>query len=229
MIRIDMSEYMESHSVSRLIGSPPGYIGYEEGGQLTEAVRRRPYSVILFDEIEKAHPDIFNLLLQVLDDGRLTDSQGRSVNFANTILIMTSNLASDKIAEWPNKNTSKLKDSVMIEVRNHFRPEFLNRLDDIIIFTRLNEEELIKIIDLQLAEAATLVAEQGIQVNFDQSIKELIKSQGYDPAFGARPLKRAIQSLILDELSNAIISQEIKSGSQVTLKADKNKIKLIKQ
>ncbi|MFW5853208.1 MAG: ATP-dependent chaperone ClpB [Patescibacteria group bacterium] len=229
MIRIDMSEYMESHAVSRLIGSPPGYIGYEEGGQLTEAVRRRPYSVILLDEVEKAHPDVFNLLLQVLDDGRLTDSQGRSVNFANTIVIMTSNLASDKIADWPDKDTAGLKTTVMTEVRTHFRPEFLNRLDDIIIFTKLNDEELDKIIDLQLAEAATMVADQGIKVEFNKSVKELVKRHGYDPAFGARPLKRAVQTLILDELSNAIINQEIKNGSQVTITADKDKVKLIKK
>lgn len=204
MVRIDMSEYMEKHSVSRLIGAPPGYIGHEEGGQLTEPVRRRPYSVVLLDEVEKAHPDVFNLLLQVLDDGRLTDNHGRTVNFANTIISMTSNLPGD-------------------EYKTHFRPEFLNRIDEIVTFTELSEEVLKEIADIQLRQVvADVKAERNITLNVDKKVKEHIIKVGYDPAFGARPLKRAIQTELLDELAMALIEDKFHDGDTVhaTLKGD---------
>ncbi len=225
MVRIDMSEYMERFSTSRLIGSPPGYVGYEEGGQLTEPVRRRPYSVILLDEVEKAHPDVLNLLLQVFDDGRLTDSQGRTVNFSNTIIIMTSNLGSDIISEWNGKDEEKLRGEVLKIAGKHFKPEFLNRLDDIILFHRITKEQLDKIVDIQLKESIEqLKKEKGIELIVEKSAKDLLVKVGYDPAYGARPLKRAIQQQLLDELALKIIDGEIKDGSKVKVIAKNDKM-----
>ena len=225
IVRIDMSEYMEKHAVSRLIGAPPGYVGYEEAGQLTEPVRRRPYSVVLFDEIEKAHPEVFNILLQVLDDGRLTDSQGRVVDFSNTIIVMTSNLGSDIIYEWDGKDSKDLQSRVMKRVLQHFKPEFINRIDDIIIFHRLSEEDLKQIVDIQLQNVAKeLQQERRITLVVDDSAKKLLAKEGYEPAFGARPLKRAIQRLLLDELAMQIIEGKIKDGDKVVVKAKGDKL-----
>jgi ATP-dependent Clp protease ATP-binding subunit ClpB len=218
MIRIDMSEYMEKHTVARLIGAPPGYVGYEEGGQLSEAVRRRPYSVVLFDEIEKAHHDVFNVLLQVLDDGRLTDGQGRTVDFKNTIVIMTSNLGSPIIQEYfMDGHTDKsshqaMEDKVMAELKRHFRPEFLNRVDDVIIFQSLDEEELARIVDIQLEKLKKRLAQQQLTLDVDAAAKKLLAKEGYDPQFGARPLKRAVQEHILNPLSMRLLEGEFKPG-----------------
>ncbi|MCA9349505.1 ATP-dependent chaperone ClpB [Candidatus Saccharibacteria bacterium] len=216
MIRIDMSEYMESHSVARLIGSPPGYVGYEQGGQLTEAVRRRPYQIILFDEIEKASPDIFNILLQVLDDGRLTDGQGRVVNFTNTIIIMTSNLGSSYIQDWDGQNFAALREEVIDIAKKQFRPEFLNRLDDIVIFERIDQENMAEIVRVQLDRVAKQIRQaRDIQLTFDDGTEKQLAETGYDPAFGARPLKRLIQSEILDLLALEIIDGRVKEGDKV--------------
>jgi ATP-dependent Clp protease ATP-binding subunit ClpB len=193
MVRIDMSEYMEKHAVARLIGAPPGYVGYEEGGQLTEAVRRRPYAVILFDEIEKAHPDVFNILLQILDDGRLTDSQGRTVDFRNAVVIMTSNVGSQRILEQAGEDWEVIEAEVTQALREQFRPEFLNRVDDIIVFHPLGEEHIERIIDLQLARLRKLLADRKLTLELTDDARRTIATEGYDPAFGARPLKRAIQ------------------------------------
>jgi ATP-dependent Clp protease ATP-binding subunit ClpB len=248
MIRIDMSEYMEKHTVARLIGAPPGYVGYEEGGQLSEAVRRKPYSVILFDEIEKAHHDVFNVLLQVLDDGRLTDGQGRTVDFKNTIVIMTSNLGSPIIQEYfmdggyaresvadssskGGKNVSRaltsrshqdMEDKVLAELKKHFRPEFLNRVDDVIIFQSLDESELARIVDIQLGRLEQRLAQQNLTLDMDAAAKKLLASEGYDPQFGARPLKRAIQEHLLDPLATKLLAGEFKPGEKikVTVKDD---------
>ena len=191
MIRIDMSEYMEKHSVSRLIGAPPGYVGYDQGGQLSEHVRRKPYSVVLFDEIEKAHPDVFNVLLQVLDDGRITDGQGRTVDFRNTVLIMTSNIGSQFIL---NEDNAEQREALVTEaLRGHFRPEFINRIDEIVIFDRLNRGDLTSIVDLQLERVRKRLAAQGLGLALSEVVKEFVGNQGYDPVYGARPLKRAIQ------------------------------------
>ncbi len=216
--RLDMSEYMEKHAVARMIGAPPGYVGYEEGGQLTEAVRRRPYSVILFDEIEKAHPDVFNILLQILDDGRLTDSKGRTVDFKNTVLIMTSNLGSSAIPENPLVD-STAKDRVLEALKNHFRPEFLNRIDDIVVFTQLNKEALAGIIDVQLRRLHKLMKEKNLTIELDDSAKALLLQEGYDPAFGARPLKRAIQTMIQNPLAVKLLGGEIESGDNIKVSA----------
>jgi ATP-dependent Clp protease ATP-binding subunit ClpB len=216
MVRIDMSEYMEKHSVARLIGAPPGYVGFEEGGQLTEAVRRRPYSVLLFDEVEKAAPEVFNVFLQFLDDGRLTDGQGRLVDFKNTIIIMTSNIGSNWIQE--ENDEKEIKKRVNEALKAHFRPEFLNRIDDIVIFHRLADSQLGKIVDIQLAAVCKRLAEKHIQLNLTDAAKMLIAKEGYDPAFGARPLKRAIQRLVLDPLARQVIAGEIPEGSTVTVK-----------
>jgi ATP-dependent Clp protease ATP-binding subunit ClpB len=224
LIRIDMSEYMEKHAVSRLIGAPPGYVGYEEGGQLTETVRRRPYSVILLDEIEKAHRDVFNILLQILDDGRLTDGQGRTVDFKNTVIIMTSNLGSDLISNWDGKNKKTMKNNVMTEVRNHFQPEFLNRVDNITIFHRLSKEDLRKIVDLQLKEVESYLKEKNIDIVFDDIVKDYLTEIGYDPVFGARPLKRVIQNKILDTLALEIIEEKIKEGEKIKTELKKDSI-----
>jgi ATP-dependent Clp protease ATP-binding subunit ClpB len=225
MIRIDMSEYMEKHTVARLIGAPPGYVGYEEGGQLSEAVRRKPYSVILFDEIEKAHPDVFNVLLQVLDDGRLTDGQGRTVDFKNTIVIMTSNLGSPIIQEYfMDGHTHKsahqaMEDKVMAELKKHFRPEFLNRVDDVIIFQSLDESELARIVDIQLGRLEQRLAQQNLTLDVDAAAKKLLASEGYDPQFGARPLKRAIQEHLLDPLATKLLAAEFKPGDKIKVSA----------
>ncbi len=227
MIRIDMSEYMEKHSVSRLIGAPPGYVGYEEGGQLTEPVRRRPYSVILLDEIEKAHPDVFNILLQILEDGRLTDSQGRVVNFSNTIIIMTSNMGSDLIAEWDGKDEDKLRHDVMEIVSKYMRPELLNRIDETVIFKRINKEMLDKILDIRLREVTKFLEEEkGLKLNITKEAREFLLREGFDLVFGARPLKRAIQRHVLDEIAALIIENKIKDGDSVQVGYDKKTDKL---
>jgi ATP-dependent Clp protease ATP-binding subunit ClpB len=221
MVRIDMSEYMEKHTVARLIGAPPGYVGYEEGGQLSEAVRRRPYSVVLFDEIEKAHPDVFNVLLQVLDDGRLTDGQGRTVDFKNTIVIMTSNLGSPIIQEYflDGKTSASarqtMEDKVMAELKRHFRPEFLNRVDDVIIFQSLDEEELSRIVEIQISHLEKRLAQQNLTLDVDTAAKKLLAREGYDPQFGARPLKRAVQEHLLNPLSLRLLDGEFKPGDKI--------------
>jgi len=223
MIRIDMSEYMEKHSVARLIGAPPGYVGYEEGGALTEAVRRRPYQVILFDEIEKAHPDVFNVLLQVLDDGRLTDGQGRTVDFRNTLIIMTSNLGSEYLVNQPEgEDSEQVRDQVMAVVRSHFRPEFLNRVDEIILFHRLKREDMGQIVDIQLQRLMKLLADRKITLKLDDKAKEWLGQKGYDPAYGARPLKRVIQKYVQDPLAELILQGKIREGDTVKITADSN-------
>jgi ATP-dependent Clp protease ATP-binding subunit ClpB len=223
MTRVDMSEYMEKHSVARMIGAPPGYVGYEEGGALTEAVRRRPYQVILFDEIEKAHPDVFNVLLQVLDDGRLTDGQGRTVDFKNTILIMTSNAGAQYLAEQPEgADVEDVRGPVMNEVRARFRPEFLNRIDEIILFKRLAREQMGAIVDIQLQRLEKLLATRNITIELDQRAKTELARRGYDPAWGARPLKRAIQKDVQDPLARLILEGAIKDGDGVRVSFDGN-------
>ena len=217
MIRIDMSEYMEKHTVARLIGAPPGYVGYEEGGQLSEAIRRKPYSVVLFDEIEKAHPDVFNVLLQVLDDGRITDGQGRTVDFKNTVIIMTSNIGSQFIMEeGSSENRTR---TVMEALRQHFRPEFLNRVDEIIIFDRLTEDDLKHIVEIQLGRLTKRLEQQKITLELSDSAKQLIAREGYDPVYGARPLKRAIQKEILDPLSIDILEGKVREGQTIHVDA----------
>ncbi|MDQ4079232.1 MAG: ATP-dependent chaperone ClpB [Gemmatimonadota bacterium] len=217
MVRIDMSEYMEKHAVARLIGAPPGYVGYEEGGQLTEAVRRRPYSVVLFDEIEKAHPDVFNILLQILDDGRLTDSQGRTVDFRNTVIIMTSNVGSSFILERGTRDWAEVEQTVTTELRRQFKPEFLNRVDDIIIFHPLGIEQLDQIIDLQLRRLEKLLAERKMTIELTPEARRMVAEEGYDPAFGARPLKRAIQRLIQNPLALAVLEGRFGEGDHVVV------------
>ncbi|PYK13841.1 MAG: Clp protease [Verrucomicrobia bacterium] len=217
MVRIDMSEYMEKHTVSRLIGAPPGYVGYEEGGQLSEAVRRRPYSVVLFDEIEKAHADVFNVLLQVLDDGRITDGQGRTVDFKNTVIIMTSNIGSQYITEEESKEARRRL--VTDALRAHFRPEFLNRVDEIIIFDRLSEDDLKKIVEIQLGRLSKRLEQQKITLKLSDSAKELLAHEGYDPVYGARPLRRTIQKEILDPLSIDILEGKVREGQTVHVDA----------
>jgi ATP-dependent Clp protease ATP-binding subunit ClpB len=222
LIRIDMSEYMEKHSVARLIGAPPGYVGYEEGGALTEAVRRRPYQVVLFDEIEKAHPDVFNVLLQVLDDGRLTDGQGRTVDFRNTLIVMTSNLGAEYLVQQSEgEDTDKVRDLVMAEVRAHFRPEFLNRVDEIILFHRLKREHMGRIVDIQMQRLQKLLEDRKIALTLEPKGREWLAEKGYDPAYGARPLKRVIQKSVQDPLAELILSGKIKDGEKVTISAGK--------
>jgi ATP-dependent Clp protease ATP-binding subunit ClpB len=222
LIRIDMSEYMEKHSVARLIGAPPGYVGYDEGGALTEAVRRRPYQVILFDEIEKAHPDVFNVLLQVLDDGRLTDGQGHTVDFRNTLIVMTSNLGADFLVNQPDgEDSDVVKDQVMAVVRASFRPEFLNRVDEIILFHRLRREHMGRIVDIQMARLGKLLEDRKIAITLDPKAREWLADKGYDPAYGARPLKRAIQKAVQDPLAELILSGKIKDGEKVSISAGK--------
>jgi ATP-dependent Clp protease ATP-binding subunit ClpB len=218
MVRIDMSEYMEKHTVSRLIGAPPGYVGYDEGGQLTEAVRRRPYSVVLLDEIEKAHGDVFNTLLQLLDDGRLTDGHGRTVDFTNTVLIMTSNLGSEFID--PAQEHEKVAQRVMDEVRSHFRPEFLNRVDDFIVFHRLSPEDLRQIVDIQFAQLRRRIAERGIQLDLTDGAADWLTKHGYDPSFGARPLKRLLQKAVADSLALRILDGDFGDGDTVLVATD---------
>jgi ATP-dependent Clp protease ATP-binding subunit ClpC len=225
MIQIDMSEYMEKHAVSRLVGSPPGYIGYDEGGQLTEAVRRKPYSVILFDEIEKAHPDVFNILLQILEDGKLTDSQGRKVDFRNVIVIMTSNIGSASIS----KNVSlgftmsneeglsydDMKTRVMGDLKKVFRPELLNRIDEIIVFPKLAKDEILQIVDLMLNRLRVQMAEHEVTIELTDEAKDLLVDKGYDPAMGARPLRRAIQRFIEDPLADFVLGRQLEPGSTI--------------
>ena len=235
MVRIDMSEYMEKFSVQRLIGAPPGYVGYEEGGQLSEAVRRKPYSVVLFDEIEKAHPDVFNVLLQVLDDGRLTDGQGRTVDFKNTIVIMTSNLGSPIIQEYfldgktDKASHQAMEDKVLAELKRHFRPEFLNRVDDTIIFQSLDEEELARIVEIQIGRLEKRLAQQNLTLDVDKSAKALLAKEGYDPQFGARPLKRAVQEHLLNPLSMKLLEGEFKPGDKIKVTADGDELKFLRK
>jgi len=219
IVRIDMSEYGEKHSVARLVGAPPGYIGYEEGGQLTEAVRRRPYCVVLLDEVEKAHPEVFDVLLQVLDDGRLTDGQGRTVDFRNTILILTSNIGSVFIAD-PALSEQAKRDAVLNVVRATFKPEFLNRLDDVIVFDALTTEELTQIVDLQVARLAGRLADRRLALTVTPAAREWLAVTGFDPVYGARPLRRLVQSAIGDQLARALLSGEITDGDQVTVDLD---------
>jgi ATP-dependent Clp protease ATP-binding subunit ClpB len=223
MVRIDMSEYMEKHAVSRLIGAPPGYVGYEEGGQLTEAVRRRPYAVVLFDEIEKAHPDVFNVLLQIMDDGRLTDGKGRTVDFKNTVIIMTSNIGAQYLQSVTLEEPevfARASERVMEALRAQFKPEFLNRVDDIILFNPLGKEQLTKIVELRLADVRRLLADRNVTIELTESASELLFAEGYDPAFGARPLKRAIQRMIQDPLALKILDGEVQQGDHVVIDAD---------
>src|SRR6266699_374195 len=215
LVRLDMSEYMEKHAVARMIGAPPGYVGYEEGGQLTEAIRRRPYAVVLFDEIEKAHPDVFNVLLQILDDGRLTDSQGRTVDFRNTVLIMTSNIGSQYILEMGTQNWEQVETKVLELLRQTFRPEFLNRVDDVIIFRPLSSQDIAKIVDLQIKRVERLVAERKLRLEVTPAAKQLIVAEGYDPVYGARPLKRAIQRLVQNPLAMAVLEGQYTEGDTV--------------
>ncbi len=220
MVRIDMSEYMEKHSVARLIGAPPGYVGYEEGGALTEAVRRRPYQVVLFDEIEKAHPDVFNVLLQVLDDGRLTDGQGRTVDFRNVLIVMTSNLGSEFLVNLSEgEDTKAVEKEVMAVVRGHFRPEFLNRVDEIILFHRLRREDMGAIVDIQMRRLQRLLDDRKITLSLDSKGRQWLADKGYDPAYGARPLQRVIQKWVQDPLAQGLLSGEIRDGSIVKISA----------
>jgi len=221
MVRLDMSEYMEKHSVSRLIGAPPGYVGYDEGGALTEAVRRRPYQVVLFDEVEKAHPDVFNVLLQVLDDGRLTDGQGRTVDFRNTLIIMTSNLGSEFLVNQPEgEDTSEVRDLVMGQVRGHFRPEFLNRVDEIILFHRLQKSEMGRIVEIQFARLQALLADRKIVLSLDPAARDWLAEKGWDPAYGARPLKRVIQRSVQDPLAEMILAGDVRDGDEVAISTE---------
>ena len=224
MVRIDMSEYMEQHTVARLIGAPPGYVGFDEGGQLTEAVRRKPYSVVLFDEIEKAHKGVFNILLQVLDDGRLTDGRGRTVDFKNTLIIMTSNLGSEIIQKYTGKTPSVMKEELMGLVRNTFRPEFLNRVDEIVLFNPLGEKEIAQITKLQIEKVVDQLKEKGITLRVDPKLEAQIAKEGYDPVYGARPLKKVIQDRILDELALQIVEGKVKTGDTVKARLEKDKV-----
>jgi ATP-dependent Clp protease ATP-binding subunit ClpB len=221
LLRVDMSEFMEKHSVARLIGAPPGYVGYEEGGYLTERVRRRPYSLILLDEIEKAHPDVFNILLQVLDDGRLTDGHGRTVDFRNCVLVMTSNLGSSAIQSLSETGDQQsIKDAVMEEVRNTFRPEFINRIDDTVVFHRLGREHMAQIAAIQFDVLRARLAEQDLQIEIDDNALTALVNEGYDPVYGARPLKRVIQKRIENPLAQRILAGEFPPGSTVQIGED---------
>jgi ATP-dependent Clp protease ATP-binding subunit ClpB len=225
MVRIDMSEYMEKHAVARLIGAPPGYVGYEEGGSLTEAVRRRPYQVILFDEVEKAHPDVFNVLLQVLDDGRLTDGQGRTVDFRNTLIVLTSNLGSEILASLPEGvETNAVREQVMAVVRQAFRPEFLNRLDEILLFRRLGRKEMAGIVEIQIERLRQLLADRKIKLELDESAKTWLADAGYDPVYGARPMKRVIQRELQNSLAQMILEGTVPDGSTVDVSAKDGKL-----
>jgi ATP-dependent Clp protease ATP-binding subunit ClpA len=227
MVRLDMSEYMEKHSVARLIGAPPGYVGYEEGGQLTEAVRRRPYRVILLDEIEKAHPDVYNVLLQILDDGRLTDGQGRVVNFKNTVILMTSNIGSHLIEAIPAEASEveaqmqyeKMQNRVTEELRSHLRPELINRIDEIIVFHALNRKEIAQIVSLLLKRTEKALAERDIQLQVTEAAKEKLADQGFDPLYGARPLRRTIQRLVDNPISAGLLRKEFAPGDTIVLDA----------
>ncbi len=225
MIRIDMSEYMEKHSVARLIGSPPGYVGYEEGGQLTEAVRSHPYSVILLDEIEKAHSEVFNVLLQVLDDGRLTDSKGRTVDFKNCVIIMTSNLGSDLVAQFAG-DKQKQEAAIHAEIKNHFRPEFINRVDDIIIFQPLTKKQIHEIVKLQIEELNQQLKAEELTLELTQEAIKHFAEAGFDPVYGARPLKRLMQKEILDVLAMRLVKGEIKSQNKITVDWDGKQVEI---
>jgi len=227
MIRVDMSEYMEKHTVARLIGAPPGYVGYDEGGQLTEAVRRRPYSVVLFDEIEKAHADVFNVLLQLLDDGRLTDGQGRTVDFRNVVVIMTSNMGSHLFREY--ENVDKLRPLLLQELRNTLRPEFLNRIDEIVIFHALGREEIARIVDIQLAGLRKRLQDRRIHLEVTEAARTLLAREGYDPTYGARPLKRTIQRLVQDPLALRLLEREFVEGDTVVVDAHGDEIAFRKE
>jgi ATP-dependent Clp protease ATP-binding subunit ClpB len=229
LTRIDMSEYMEKHAVARLIGAPPGYVGYDEGGQLTEAVRRKPYCVVLFDEIEKAHPDVFNVLLQILDDGRLTDSQGRVVDFKNTVIIMTSNIGSRFLLDGVSGGEipESVRESVMTELRGAVRPEFLNRIDDVILFKPLSLEEITHIVDLLVADINRRLADRRVTIVLEKDAKQWVGEKGYDPVFGARPLRRYLQKQIETRLARALIAGEVGEGQAVTFHADKKKGELV--
>ncbi|MGB9809793.1 MAG: AAA family ATPase, partial [Caldanaerobacter sp.] len=240
MIRLDMSEYMERHTVSKLIGSPPGYVGFEEGGQLTEKVRRRPYTVILLDEIEKAHPDVFNILLQILEDGRLTDSKGRTVDFKNTVIIMTSNVGAELLKKQTTlgfmpqdkedkASFEKIKETLMAELRKTFRPEFLNRVDEIIVFHPLSKEHIEKIADIMIKELNKRLEENNIKLEFTPEAKEEIIKQGYDPNYGARPLRRVIQRIVENQLSELMLQGEVKPGDELIVTAEDGKIKFVKK
>jgi ATP-dependent Clp protease ATP-binding subunit ClpB len=227
IVRLDMSEYMEKHTVARLIGAPPGYVGYDEGGQLTEAVRRHPYSVVLFDEVEKAHGDVFNVLLQVLDDGRITDGQGRTVDFKNTVIIMTSNIGSQFIMEdLPVEERNR---RVMEALRGHFRPEFINRIDETIIFDRLTDKEITSIVDIQLKRLLKRLDQQNIRLELTDKAKKFLAKEGYDPAYGARPLKRVIQQQILNPLSVAILDGQFGEGDKIVADLDKDHLEFRKK
>jgi ATP-dependent Clp protease ATP-binding subunit ClpC len=239
IVRIDMSEYMEKFSVSRLIGSPPGYVGYEEGGELTEKIRRKPYSVILFDEIEKAHPDVFNILLQILDDGRLTDSKGRTVDFKNTLIIMTSNVGAQLIkkqttlgfmpeGEENKASYEKMKENILDELKKSFRPEFLNRIDDIIVFRQLTQDDIRKITDLMIADLNKRLKDNNISLEFTDDAKEELLKEGYDVTYGARPLRRAIQKVVESELSELMLKGEVKSGDKILVKLKDGKFDFTK-
>jgi ATP-dependent Clp protease ATP-binding subunit ClpC len=227
LLQVDMSEYMEKHSVSRLVGSPPGYVGYDEGGQLTEAVRRKPYSVVLLDEIEKAHPDVFNILLQILEDGRLTDAQGRKVDFRNTLVVMTSNIGASQISKNQSLGFSvgdeqglsyeDMKSRVMSELKKVFRPELLNRIDEIIVFHKLEKDEILRIVDIKMKRLREQMAVHSVAIELTQSAKELLVEEGYDPAMGARPLLRAIQRLIEDPLADFVLGRELAEGSTIVV------------
>ncbi len=220
MVRIDMSEFMEKHAVARLIGAPPGYVGYDEGGVLTEAVRRRPYQVVLFDEVEKAHPDVFNVLLQVLDDGVLTDGQGRTVDFKQTLIILTSNLGAQALSQLPDgADAADARRDVMDAVRAHFRPEFLNRLDETIIFDRLSRGDMDGIVDIQLGLLAKRLARRNITLTLDEGAKTWLADEGYDPVFGARPLKRVIQRALQDQLAEMLLAGDVLDGDTITVNA----------
>ena len=230
IVRVDMSEYMEKHNVSRLVGAPPGYVGYEEGGQLTEAVRRKPYSVVLFDEIEKAHPDVFNLMLQIFDDGRLTDSKGRVVDFKNTVIIMTSNIGSDIILEdslnasLNSGNFENTKEKVMAVMRERFKPEFLNRVDETIFFKALTLHQLSAIVDIQMNNLRTLLKEHNLSFDITEDAKELLATRGFNPIYGARPLKRVIRQMVENPLSKLILSQKFIDGDKILIDVDNDEI-----
>jgi ATP-dependent Clp protease ATP-binding subunit ClpB len=225
MVRLDMSEFMEKHSVARLIGAPPGYVGYEEGGYLTEAVRRRPYSVILLDEVEKAHPDVFNVLLQVLDDGRLTDGQGRTVDFRNCVIVMTSNLGSQMIQELAGEqNYATMKDAVMEVVSQHFRPEFINRVDDVVVFHPLGREHIREIVDIQLGYLHKRLADRDMSVELTDAARDKLAAAGFDPVYGARPLKRAIQQQVENPLAQEILQGKFKPGDTIQVGVSNDKL-----
>ena len=232
LVRIDMSEYMEKHTVSRLLGAPPGYVGFEEGGQLSEAIRRKPYSVVLFDEIEKAHPDVFNVLLQLLDDGRITDSHGRTVDFKNTVIIMTSNIGSHHLLEGMSSTgelTEGARQKVLQELRSSFRPEFLNRVDDIVLFKTLNQAEILQIVDLQIKELQARLAQRGFALEVTDAARRAVADAAYDPVYGARPLKRYLQHQLETKIARSIIGADILEGARILVDADAEGLKLALQ